>query len=68
MVFASFFFSSLFLYLSSRCLLTRRWLLAAPQGARNEIFALRPAPIQVSYMGFCGTLGADYIDYMVVDR
>ncbi|GAB9468547.1 Acetylglucosaminyltransferase [Globisporangium polare] len=37
------------------------------KGARNEIFALRPAPIQVSYMGFCGTLGADYIQYMVGD-
>ncbi|DAZ95244.1 TPA: hypothetical protein N0F65_002356 [Lagenidium giganteum] len=37
------------------------------KGARNEIFALKPAPIQVSYMGFCGTLGADYIQYMVGD-
>lgn len=37
------------------------------KGARNEIFALRPAPIQVSYMGFCGTLGADYVQYMVGD-
>ncbi|CAH0473103.1 unnamed protein product [Peronospora belbahrii] len=37
------------------------------KGARNEIFALQPAPIQVSYMGFCGTLGADYIQYMVGD-
>jgi len=38
------------------------------KGARNEIFALRPAPLQVSYMGFCGTMGADYIQYMVVDK
>jgi protein O-GlcNAc transferase len=37
------------------------------RGARNEIFALRPAPIQVSYLGFCGTMGADYIDYMIAD-
>ncbi|KAI9914899.1 hypothetical protein PsorP6_007576 [Peronosclerospora sorghi] len=37
------------------------------KGARNEIFALKPAPVQVSYMGFCGTLGADYIHYMVGD-
>lgn len=37
------------------------------KGARNEIFALQPAPVQVSYMGFCGTLGADYIQYMVGD-
>jgi len=38
------------------------------KGCRNEIFALRPAPIQVSYLGFCGTLGADYIDYIVADN
>lgn len=37
------------------------------KGARNEIFALRPAPIQVSYMGFCGTLGAEYIHYLIAD-
>lgn len=37
------------------------------KGARNEIFALKPAPVQVSYMGFCGTLGADYVQYMVGD-
>lgn len=38
------------------------------QGARNEIFALRPAPIQVSYMGFPSTTGADYIQYLVTDK
>ena len=38
------------------------------KGSRNEIFALRPAPIQVSFMGFCGTMGADYIQYMVADK
>uniref|UniRef100_A0A0E0N6Q5 protein O-GlcNAc transferase n=1 Tax=Oryza rufipogon TaxID=4529 RepID=A0A0E0N6Q5_ORYRU len=38
------------------------------KGARNEIFALQPAPIQVSYMGFPGTTGADYIDYLVTDE
>lgn len=38
------------------------------KGARNEIFALQPAPVQVSYMGFCGTLGAPYVQYMVADR
>eukprot|EP00968_Pinguiococcus_pyrenoidosus_P022519 scaffold3283_cov237-Pinguiococcus_pyrenoidosus.AAC.6 len=37
------------------------------KGARNEIFALHPACLQVSYMGFCGTLGADYIEYMIAD-
>ncbi|KAL6988937.1 protein O-GlcNAc transferase [Sarracenia purpurea var. burkii] len=38
------------------------------KGARNEIFAMLPAPIQVSYMGFPGTTGADYIDYLVTDE
>ncbi|KQJ99507.1 probable UDP-N-acetylglucosamine--peptide N-acetylglucosaminyltransferase SEC [Brachypodium distachyon] len=38
------------------------------KGARNEIFALQPAPIQVSYMGFPGTTGASYIDYLVTDE
>ena len=36
--------------------------------ARNGVFAKRPAPIQVNYLGFPGTLGADYIDYIVADR
>ncbi|KAK3252722.1 hypothetical protein CYMTET_38002 [Cymbomonas tetramitiformis] len=38
------------------------------KGARNEIFALRPAPVQVSYMGFPATTGARFIDYLVLDR
>jgi hypothetical protein len=38
------------------------------QGARNEIFAMQPAPVQVSYMGFPGTTGADYIHYLVSDE
>jgi predicted O-linked N-acetylglucosamine transferase (SPINDLY family) len=32
------------------------------------IFAKRPAPIQVNYLGFPATLGADYIDYILADR
>src|SRR5262249_38539712 len=32
------------------------------------IFAKRPAPVQVSYLGFPGTMGASYIDYIVADR
>jgi predicted O-linked N-acetylglucosamine transferase (SPINDLY family) len=35
--------------------------------SRLGIFAWRPAPIQVSYLGFPGSTGADYIDYMVGD-
>jgi predicted O-linked N-acetylglucosamine transferase (SPINDLY family) len=38
------------------------------QGARIGIFALRPAPIQVTYLGYAGTLGADYFDYILADR
>ncbi|MBW4497871.1 MAG: TIGR03032 family protein [Oscillatoria princeps RMCB-10] len=35
--------------------------------SRFEIFALRPAPIQVSYLGYPGTMGADFIDYIISD-
>jgi protein O-GlcNAc transferase len=35
--------------------------------ARPEILALRPARIQVNYLGFPGTMGADFIDYILVD-
>ena len=37
------------------------------KGAKNEIFALKPSPVQVAYMGYCGTMGADYIPYMIAD-
>ena len=37
------------------------------RGARNEIFAVRPAPIQMSFMGFAGTLGAEWCDYILAD-
>jgi predicted O-linked N-acetylglucosamine transferase (SPINDLY family) len=37
-------------------------------GNRLGAFAHRPAPIQVSWLGFPGTCGADYIDYIVGDR
>jgi predicted O-linked N-acetylglucosamine transferase (SPINDLY family) len=35
---------------------------------RMAVFAMRPAPIQVSYMGFPATMGAPYIDYLIADR
>ncbi|KAK4058157.1 hypothetical protein OIO90_000896 [Microbotryomycetes sp. JL221] len=37
------------------------------KGARNEVFAARPAPVQMSYMGFAGTLSAGWCDYFIVD-
>ena len=43
--------------------------LAGYTGAsRGGIFAMRPAPIQVNYLGYPGTLGADFIDYIIADR
>ena len=35
---------------------------------RMDVFAHRPAPLQVNYLGFPGTLGAPYIDYIIADR
>lgn len=37
-------------------------------GARLQICALKPAPIQITYLGFPGTLGADFFDYFIVDK
>lgn len=34
---------------------------------RTGIFAYRPASVQVSYLGYPGTMGASYIDYIVAD-
>ncbi len=38
------------------------------QGSRLAICALRPAPVQVRYLGMAGTTGADFFDYIVTDR
>jgi predicted O-linked N-acetylglucosamine transferase (SPINDLY family) len=35
---------------------------------RMGILALRPAPLQVGYLGFLSTTGADFIDYVVTDK
>jgi len=36
--------------------------------SRTGIFAHRAAPIQVNYLGYPGTMGADYIDYIIADK
>ncbi|MGO9675090.1 MAG: UDP-N-acetylglucosamine-peptide N-acetylglucosaminyltransferase [Methylocella sp.] len=36
--------------------------------ARTGILLLHPAPVQVNYLGYPGTLGADVCDYLVTDR
>jgi predicted O-linked N-acetylglucosamine transferase (SPINDLY family) len=38
------------------------------QDLRVGIFAHRAAPIQVNYLGYPGTMGADFIDYIIADR
>jgi protein O-GlcNAc transferase len=37
-------------------------------GARTGILACRPAPVQVNYLVYPGTIGADFIDYILADR
>jgi predicted O-linked N-acetylglucosamine transferase (SPINDLY family) len=36
--------------------------------ARTAILAQKPAPIQISYLGYLGTTGADFIDYIIADH
>lgn len=36
--------------------------------SRNNVFAMRPSPIQVNYLGFPGTIGAPYMDYLIADE
>jgi hypothetical protein len=36
--------------------------------ARTGIFSNRAAPIQINYLGYPGTMGADYIDYIIADK
>jgi len=38
------------------------------QNARTEIFALSAAPIQISYIGYLGTMGANCYDYLIADQ
>ena len=35
--------------------------------SRFELFAMRPAPVQVSFLGYPGTVGADWMDYVIGD-
>lgn len=36
--------------------------------SRPDVLAQRPAPVQVNYLGYCGTMGAPYMDYLIADR
>ena len=35
---------------------------------RSRVFALRPAPVLINWLGYPGTLGADWFDYVLTDR
>ena len=55
--------------------LSRQWeidiavdLKGFTQGSRPAIFAARAAAIQVSYLGYPATMGADFIDYLIADN
>jgi predicted O-linked N-acetylglucosamine transferase (SPINDLY family) len=37
------------------------------QECRPSIFALRAAPLQVNYLGYPGTMGAEFMDYIIAD-
>ncbi len=38
------------------------------QDARTGIFSYRAAPIQINWLGYPGTMGTNYIDYIIADR
>jgi protein O-GlcNAc transferase len=38
------------------------------KGSLLEVAAMRPAPVQALWLGFLGTSGADYFDYLITDR
>jgi predicted O-linked N-acetylglucosamine transferase (SPINDLY family) len=43
-------------------------LMGYTEASRPGILAFRPAPVSVNYLGYPGTLGAAYIDYVLADR
>ncbi len=43
-------------------------LMGHTENARPEIFVYRAAPIQINYLGYPGTMGAAFMDYIIADR
>lgn len=36
--------------------------------SKPEVLAQRPAPVQVNFLGYAGSMGVEYIDYLIADR
>jgi len=43
-------------------------LTAFTSNSRSGIFSYRAAPIQINYLGYPGTMGAEYVDYIIADE
>jgi predicted O-linked N-acetylglucosamine transferase (SPINDLY family) len=43
-------------------------LMGFTEGCRPAILKQRPAPLQVNFLGFPGTMGAEHMDYILADR
>ncbi len=43
-------------------------LMGHTRNGRPNIFALRAAPIQVSYLGYPGSMGGEFMDYIIADK
>jgi protein O-GlcNAc transferase len=43
-------------------------LMGFTTNARTAVIARKPAPVQVNYLGYPGTMGAPFIDYIIADR
>lgn len=43
-------------------------LMGYTNNARPGVLAFRPAPVQVNFLGYAGTMGTSHIDYIVADR
>jgi predicted O-linked N-acetylglucosamine transferase (SPINDLY family) len=42
-------------------------LMGYTEHARPDVLALRPAPVQINWLGFPGTMGAPFMDYLMAD-
>ena len=43
-------------------------LMGLTADCRSGIFAFRPAPVQVNYLGYPGTMASGFMDYIIADR